>query len=606
MDWDFLNVTDHIIAENKILVKELSNFLCGKDDKFYIDDFLAQDAHIKIIEFIKNCKNFRQKKYINALCSLLKTAGKHQTIYNEIKCTISKKIPIDTTQSSESSESLTTSQIIEQLQSKINDKSTINAIKILCLLLLSPLKNKISITIVHCTRIDIDDQINSFLNLNDKCWILRNPNKDSEQISIPEDFAQKLNNILQNTKYQWLAPTKAGKQYSSSSSLGDAFKFNMKNTYTFFLKALDNIDQSTTNVPYEGIQWDYFIDHDNCRDSSNTLYQANMKRLMKYLCGNDSKFFFEIFLQDQTYQKILDYFKLQNYSYNTSLSYVKGICKFIENTPSMKSDIHVKYCGLYESLKNSQAHLTTKRTNLSFEQMIPFMQNILLDESKIGGFRVIIAMILCGIQVDSDHNVSTNPDKEIGVLRPNDLMHTSFSKELSDSWIDTDNLIWNISANLTKNKTARSFKIPVEFIDNIRKIYGDMPLWLLLNKDGKPYSSLASIYPMFKKYIGVKFGDIRSAFVTYRQRTADVETAMLLAHKMGQTYKTAIINYNNDLDKNQFSDTSDSHDSSSVCSEHSSVNLSTSTSTSVHHVDIVSDVTVDSQPKKIKIAFKKK
>lgn len=548
-------------AGNLRMVKDLSYYLCGKNDKFYPDEFLQTDADSRILKYLSRYELATQKNYVSAVCKMLNIIGEKDTKYSDIQKSLSSQILpktlIPLTQSEKTG-------LIEQLNTRIESNFTLFSVKVLCMVLVHRLWDEISITQIARTRIDEDDLKHCYLNLETRQWTIRKQ-LNARTFNVPIEFAERIKKLYPYMQKQWLAPTRNIGPYVNPGSLSDAFKEAFGKPYTHVVKELEmesttiseqsidskNSTESTASDVSkqsklgEGIEWSQYNDYKNCRDTSNQLYRSNMQRLMMAVSGTSDKFYPMVFADDATYSKVEEYFDKMGYAVNTRLSYVKGLCKYLEQTPNMPAEIHVRYSKLKDDLKSEQDSGGKAHTDMTFEELVPIIRETMENESRVGGFRIMLAMILSGIEFDLNEDAMTvDKTVEIGVLRPSDLKNTSFFRECSNSWIDIENKRWYIDSELTKNKQTRCIEISDKFIEDIRKVYGRIPAWLLLNSHGERYDKLSSISQMFRKYIGVRFDDIRSAYVTFRHKTADVSTAMELAKKMGHSYTTAITDYN--------------------------------------------------------------
>jgi hypothetical protein len=91
-----------------------------------------------------------------------------------------------------------------------------------------------------------------------------------------------------------------------------------------------------------------------------------------------------------------------------------------------------------------------------------------------------------------------------------DVQNTRFTDDGEHSHINLDTKVWTIVL-----KHPRTIALPDKFVADIKAIYGLLPAWLLVDKQGLPYTNMASLSNMFQRYIGQKFSDIRASYLLH-------------------------------------------------------------------------------------------
>lgn len=298
------------------------------------------------------------------------------------------------------------------------------------------------------------------------------------------------------------------------------------------------------------LPWSFFFDT-NVSAATNSLQLLNAKQIMKALIGNDDMFYTDALADHSAFDKIITYLTTKVTKTGKSLAlwtqynYLSAICKYLSKVPDIDTYTLWQLQNYYQELRGRI--LTDKETIMKdytpFPQILQKLPAIIESHKYVIGFRVLCSMILHNI-----HNIDTLEvsDNEIGVLRPSDLQRTTFTDNGTNSFIDLDAKLWHIRSNCTKNRDERLLTISDEFVADIRKIFGSRLATaesLLLNKYYKPYTSLESLYIMFRKHIGVNFNGVRSSYEIFRAENITISEQQELCKKMGHSQTTSLTSY---------------------------------------------------------------
>ena len=282
------------------------------------------------------------------------------------------------------------------------------------------------------------------------------------------------------------------------------------------------------------------------RESSNLLQHRNVKLLVYHLVGKDDQFYHGAFETPEALGRIKLFLESPNaerggktYALETQANFVNALCKFLYNTHEFNVVMYDKYCHYRDELKAKNL-LREKPAVVEFTALVPRLAEIVADESKAPGFRVVCSMIV------NNMNLSDNLDETPGVLRMSDLLHTRMQDDKDHSFMDLANKLWHIKSKYTKNKMERTIVLPDNFVADIKRIYPfKVSDWLLTKKSGKPYETVASLTSMFRDYAGVNFTDIRASYATYRHSSnvSTVGDMKKLCRTMGHSMNTVQHDY---------------------------------------------------------------
>lgn len=262
------------------------------------------------------------------------------------------------------------------------------------------------------------------------------------------------------------------------------------------------------------------------------IHKDNIRRLMERV-GIDSITMFN----DIT---ILNRIKELDIAANTKLNYVTAICVLLDYTAGV---LYSEYTILRMELELHIAKENMQRKVPCFTEVIKSIRKCYDDETTIESVRIMCLVILNNVIGDNDNLQVKNIATETGVLRPSDLINTTFDTDGVESYISIKDKLWVIKKGCTKNKQDRILSIDDDFIEGIQSIYKyRLPNYLVTAKGEKYTGSMSDV---IKQYTGYNFDTIRASYFTWRNKiTKDRKELIELCRRQGHKYSTAMMNYN--------------------------------------------------------------
>jgi hypothetical protein len=227
---------------------------------------------------------------------------------------------------------------------------------------------------------------------------------------------------------------------------------------------------------------------------------------------------------------------------STRAQYLDCLFCVIKQTPTFPTDSCVQYMQYYEKLekvisREREEHKENK-TKYNFIETINHITSINMEKALESLTIVIKLMSL----IDIDTNT-------YGILRLSDLINITIDPTLADkySYLNMITGQCDILPHCTKNKSHRTFHLPMEFVDFVKQTYSKYPRgsqWLLTkNKYCDKYVS-GTLSHQFKKLTGFNYHDIRHQFVTYLHQNSTIDICTKTAFNMGHSFKVAVTKYN--------------------------------------------------------------
>jgi hypothetical protein len=131
-------------------------------------------------------------------------------------------------------------------------------------------------------------------------------------------------------------------------------------------------------------------------------------------------------------------------------------------------------------------------------------------------------------------------------MRLGDITHTSIHKKHGVNWLDTENKIWYIRQNFTKQRKARQFEVTKEYIDEVLP-FVHRSGYMVCKRSGVRYKTVT----MKSLRLNVTVNDVRNSYEAYNQNRDDIdqkEKSRISNDILGHTTSIALAYYtNNDL-----------------------------------------------------------
>jgi hypothetical protein len=555
MEWNCIDNdgrSEETHVDLKRRVQRMVELLGGESDLFRKELFTEDsygviEKHFNDMGYSTNTR----RGYLSAICRYMSLSGETDTIFHN------QLIHLFSPDKKEYMMSDTEYDTMVGSLTSIIDKPGLCVVRCMSALLYYGLADVISLKVLINTHVGVCSD--HYIDMDNLVWIVRTPRKGDIKVPLSLEFVSKMTNIIGKTDYI------VGKKYPSVTSPSQSFKNTTGYTYVALKSILNDrrivvqepvIDVKESVVlsgkPKITVSYKQYMSWDDCYDNqcdekTRQIQERHVKTLQAELTPRTDVFMWGLFASDGSYEKVNTY--LDNHEMNsgktyadeTKRSYMSSLCKYLERS-NISSAYYEKYFKQQSSIKTT-IMATEKPAITPFEEILPRVKKIIDDDNRVAGFRVLCAMIYCNIDFTTDDSIRVN-EQEIGVLRPADLKNTSFTDDGVHSYIDIQKKIWYIRDRFTKNKKARELIVPDNFIVLLSGIFkNNYPEWMLINKKGERYNKMSAISKMFRDYVKVKFDDIRASYVSYRNRTANMDDKRKLAENMGHSMKTAITDY---------------------------------------------------------------
>ena len=292
-------------------------------------------------------------------------------------------------------------------------------------------------------------------------------------------------------------------------------------------------------ITQKRIQWDN-LDLSDLKASSIKKYKGLMIELNNLLSDKPDKdtfFYWYLFTEPDNQQKIIDYLK-HKYSPKSIPVYINIITTCIGKIPTFPALANTTWTKIL----NEQRLIASTITNED-KHVIPWsdLQTVLknaLTRIRNHNIRIISILFLNGF-----------------VLRPEEIILTMYQGDANDTHhnhINLDNGIWIINAEATKT-FARSFIIPKNICEQIRRLVNPTAAFLLSRINGSPYAGWGSFNTTWKKSIGVDAYDFRRSFSTWFNtcNLNNIDMQNKLTHILGHSTKVSQLYYTLSLDTSQ-------------------------------------------------------
>jgi len=126
-------------------------------------------------------------------------------------------------------------------------------------------------------------------------------------------------------------------------------------------------------------------------------------------------------------------------------------------------------------------------------------------------------------------------------LRLGDVTHTSIHEDAGINWLDTDNKIWYIRQDFTKQRKARQFPVTQAYIDELLP-YMHSSGYLICKRNGNLYQNCN----MKTLRLDVTVNDVWNSYETYNQSRKEIdqsEKRRISNDVLGHTTSIAIAYY---------------------------------------------------------------
>jgi hypothetical protein len=546
MDWSAFALKQS--AENLKKIKKLQKeCLHLSDAVFQVDLFLKPDISAQVIAYLAEHYELNtQRGYNVALNNCYVQLGQPSPYAQRIteinaECAELKK-GLDTTVSPADYQHCTA--IVDRVISG-DQAGVLLGIKVMCALL----KYRIDVSLAEMIAATFTPSANQY---NTDTWII-----DGKIVPLSKAFQDYTGTLRTDREYLVVKPS--GQKYDQIKSLSKSFDLLFGKSYLKVKHILWHPPSAATGIPVAapaklklvlkvkvqpplaeeaeppkkklklkvglkvglktaptGRAWEFYKDP-ALKAVSNAKHLAHVQRLTGYMCGLTDQFYYSAFAQPEAYDKVIRFLtedkvdkfgKTFCYSKETQRSYINALCKFLSLTEDYTSDQYARYCDYAYQTKTEAVTLaavkrSTGSTVIDFTALTPLLQNVVQDKQRVKGFRVLCSMIVNNL------NLADTEDDELGVLRMSDVQNTRFIDDGVHSHINLDTKVWTIVVK------PRTIALPDKFVADIKAIYGLLPAWLLVDKQGLPYTNMASLSNMFQRYLGQKFSAIRASYLLH-------------------------------------------------------------------------------------------
>jgi hypothetical protein len=275
----------------------------------------------------------------------------------------------------------------------------------------------------------------------------------------------------------------------------------------------------------KGYDWSYFD-----KEKSDKIHIRLVKNVMGEMFGKSDIFHTDLIDSNDG----LDTFRahiLQLDSIHTRCNICNAMCKLLEQIAAKQ---YINFTIFRDECCLERKKIIKPCTD--FETILPKLIEVYQNVNEHKAVR-----IMCLLIIESHLDKET----ETGVLRPSDLLSTTFSDDGEHNYIDINEHMLHIKGKYTKNGDERSLRLSDGFIQGIQKIYGNMlPLTVLCQDNLRPYKDTSSISRYFKKSVGYKFDDVRASYLAFRRKSIETpEELHELCRREGHSVRTALEYY---------------------------------------------------------------
>ncbi len=307
-----------------------------------------------------------------------------------------------------------------------------------------------------------------------------------------------------------------------------------------------NIDTESSDSEFENIKSSHLTNNNESISFETERYipfidlkmnklHINRIKTLQNLLGRPNKDNFNVALFIDNVDDTIEKIKILKQANSTKLSTITALC--IASELVLEFDVRNKYKQYQFEQQAIVFKENITRTVPSFETLVPKLKQILYDSCESKPLRILALFILSNI--NDDLTVSEN---EIGVIRPSDFNRTKFIDTECFSYFDLNTLTWHIKTMATKNKVSRDLKISQKTVDEIKKIYQEIPEDMLTTNKGTKYKTPGK--QLFQDKLGITYNEIRSSYFTWRARNAkSIEELEKLCFNEGHMLSTAIDDY---------------------------------------------------------------
>jgi hypothetical protein len=270
------------------------------------------------------------------------------------------------------------------------------------------------------------------------------------------------------------------------------------------------------------------------------IHKDNIRRLAERFGVKTDRFNWTVFNDLTMLRNIKDL----DVAISTKLNYVTAICVVLDYTAGI---LYTEYVMLRMELALNIARENLQRKVPCFTELIKPIRKCFYDKTANESVRILCLVIMNNVTGDGINLMVKNLATETGVLRPSDLINTTFN-DVGENYIALLDKQWEIRACSTKNKQKRTLLLDSDFIDGVYFIYGDkLPEYLVVAKGCEKYTG--SMSDIITQHLGYNFDIIRSSYFTWRNRTAQNREELIeLCRRQGHKYSTAMMNYNRIVD----------------------------------------------------------
>jgi len=493
------------------------------------DVYTSADAVPKILDYLalKEYKPAYKIQYLTVVSGLLSKAGLDNAQYRSAMSALrseKKTAPVKDM-----------SEACRDLEFLISQES--GALSVLA----GVLWHNIPVTmtdVVGTTVVDMGGVV-PYLDLEKCVWYTATERSARRGVEVPAEFAAMAKKIAGK---RFLLERNEFAQYPDMKQLSALFKEVVGCTYMEVQNYQRSLKKGAVKVEVKAkpkklvkLRDEYTVDYrsvcqnfEGLRKVSVDKYVRNINKLQELVLGSSDVLLVDRMCSEATYKKVLEVVEGMNphsvYSMLSPMSRVLEQCK--DRLPDgyrWYHDLAMKYKLLAEQKKQGDVP--------DFEVLLEEMKRI-YNGNITKSLRVILLIAL---------NSVGNDDRDIGILRISDIIHTKIGMDDEYSYVDLEEKVWVIRGAYTKNKRERKLQLPQGFLDGLKEIYdGKVSEWLVTTERGEKHKTSASLSDIVITHLHTSWTQVRASYATYLYRNFPINKGEKMAHNMGHSYHKSV------------------------------------------------------------------
>ena len=604
MDWEVFSRVSHRTLDR---ARKVTSGVVGDSKVFYVERLSGASGFAESMKYLSGCRTCRGeplksgtiRSYLSAVCHLLSVAGAENGSYCESIRGYERSMVREYDPK--------VKEILERVMHKGGKDMAVIAS-----LIYYNCPKLLQIKYLQSTRCDVNNGVDSYMDLDGGMFYANEEGYVSKECSLPMLFTEFVRELKVGV---WLLGSKRTSAQSISNMFsrcaGMSYKM-LKSKYVFEDDITEEVEQlaeptlsqpkgsevlaetsrealpepTTLSQPkgsevlaetsrealpeptkikvrvvkkptYVGIKWADLYDVDS-RSVTNEMHRSSVSRMQREVFNlDDSMFYYEVFTAGGAYDRVMEYFKLREFKFNTQKKYLGGLCKMLAST-TCGIQCFFPYEKMYNLVKNTIAVKSDKLLTMGAEdpavdfvvELVPKFEKVYSNATAGLAVRIYSLIAL--------HSVDWRAETVIGVLRFDDLIKTKFLDDGKSSYIDLDARRWLLRMDVTKNAETREIMLSAEFVDHLIGVYGSVAQRcnlndkgvpvngsLLVNEvSGKPYDTCSGPSQQVSTHIGHSPKEIRSSYASYLYReNVPMDLFQRICSNMGHAHLTSIRDY---------------------------------------------------------------